>query len=120
MNNLRQYNRGAIKHDHFTCYIYQCQPHSVKFLTEDWEFAVRRQGFKSLDYNEKVFSLNSLDRKHHWMLILPHNEQARQVLMNIDYNDLARQDGSSRCGFGKAQLVESYNVQLKTIQQTYT
>lgn len=108
MKDLRIYNNPPTSHSDFDCWIYQCQPQSYKFLDYDWDFAVRRQGFKSLDYNKKVYDLKELDRRHHWMLIKPKTAEAYNLLLKIDYNELARADGTSRCGFGKADLVREY------------
>lgn len=111
IKDLRVYHAPRITHKDFQCWIYQCQEQSYKFLYEDWEFAVKRQGFKTMDFNEKVFKLEDLDRRHHWMLIKPNTDSARQRLLALDYNVLARLDGTSRIGFGKADLIVFYEGQ---------
>lgn len=105
--NLRK-AKPQLRHKDFECWIFQTQPKYAKFLDEDWEFAVVRQGFYNRDYNEKVFSLPFLDTRQHWMLIKPLTDEAREILLNIDYNKLARANGATRAGFGKADLVEHY------------
>ena len=108
MINLRIKSKPPVNHSDFTAYIYQCQEPSFKYLEMDWEFAVIRQGYGKRDFNDKVFDRSEIDLRQHYILIQPHSQEARQKLLSIDYNVLARRGGNYVFGFGKADLVEAY------------
>ena len=114
MNNLRIKSKPPINHTDFTSYIYQCQEPSFKYLEMDWEFAVIRQGYGKRNFNDKIFNRYEIDLKQHYILIQPHSQKARKVLLSIDYNILARKGGNNVIGFGKADLVEAYE-KLETV-----
>lgn len=104
--DLRTRTAPPTKHVDFTTWTYNATEGAEFVFSEDWEFAVRRQGwgdFTPLHREDDP----ELSRKIQWMLFKPHTEKARENLLSIDYEELAKKNTSVR-GFGKADLVEEY------------
>lgn len=108
-----------ISHSDFKIWQYNATPAAEKTVEEDWEIATYRQGYHN--YNE-LFDHSQYDyikekmtgeRKQQFFFIKPLTEQARQIILNMDFNALAERNTSTP-GFGKGDFV-SYYTELKSL-----
>lgn len=107
-----------ISHSDFKIWQYNATPEAVKNVEEDWEIATYRQGYH--DYNQ-LFSHDDYDyikekmtaptKKQQFFFIKPLTEEARALIMNMDFNALAERNTSTP-GFGKGDFV-NYYIELK-------
>lgn len=106
LKNLRMLTAPPTNHPDFSAWIYNATKEAEVAFDQDWEYAVRRQGWGSFEIISRAESVN-LSRKIQWMLIKPLNEEARKNILSIDYESLAKRN-TSVMGFGKADLVDEY------------
>lgn len=96
--------RPDTSHPDFSMYLYNNTQEARKYFTYDWDFAVYRQGHK--DYSHKIYNIEEIDPKQHWMFFKCHAPKAKQMLMSMDFTSLAVQTVTP--GFGKADVVKMY------------
>jgi hypothetical protein len=114
--NYRLLKVPPISHPDFNIWQHNATPASRKYVDENWEIATWRQGYK--DYN-KFFTREDYDEikdkventNLQFFFIEPLNEQARKIIYNMDFNQLAKRNLSTP-GFGKADFV-GYYIELK-------
>lgn len=106
-----------ISHTDFKIWQYNATPAAVKVVEENWEIATYRQGYHN--YNE-LFTHDQYDyikekmtgeKKQQFFFIKPLTDEARQIILNMDFNLLAERNTSTP-GFGKGDFV-SYYMELK-------
>ena len=115
--DLRLKKQPPISHPDFKIWQYNATPEAVKYVEEDWEIATYRQGhydfnklFTREDY-ETIKEQMTGERKKQFFFIKPLTEEARQIILNMDFNALAERNTATP-GFGKGDFV-SYYVELK-------
>lgn len=115
--DLRLKKQPPISHPDFNIWQYNATPEAVKYVEEDWEIATYRQG--RYDFNQ-IFTREDYavikeqmtgERKKQFFFIKPLTEEARQIIMSMDFNALAERNTATP-GFGKGDFV-SYYVELK-------
>lgn len=115
--NLRLTKQPPISHKDFNIWQYNATPQAIKYVEEDWEYATYRQGYH--DYN-KIFTKEDYTyikekmtgaKKQQFFFIKPLTEDARNVILNMDFNALAERNTATP-GFGKGDFV-SYYTELK-------
>ena len=116
--DLRLKKQPPISHPDFKIWQYNATPEAVKYVEEDWEIATYRQGhydfnklFTREDY-ETIKEQMTGERKKQFFFIKPLTEEARQIILNMDFNSLAERNTVTP-GFGKGDFV-SYYMELKT------
>jgi hypothetical protein len=115
--DLRLKKQPPISHPDFKIWQYNATPEAIKYVEEDWEIATYRQGhydfnklFTREDY-ETIKEQMTGERKKQFFFIKPLTEEARQIILNMDFNALAERNTATP-GFGKGDFV-SYYVELK-------
>lgn len=115
--DLRLKKQPPISHPDFNIWQYNATPEAVKYVEEDWEIATYRQGrydfnqiFTREDYGTIKEQMTG-ERKKQFFFIKPLTEEARQIIMSMDFNALAERNTATP-GFGKGDFV-SYYVELK-------
>lgn len=115
--DLRLKKQPPISHPDFNIWQYNATPEAVKFIDEGWEIATYRQG--RYDFN-KIFTRADYDsikeqmtgeRKKQFFFIKPLTEEARNIILSMDFNALAARNTATP-GFGKGDFV-SYYTELK-------
>ena len=112
-DNRLQHAPAISKPDSFIIWQHNATEGSRKYVDEDWEIALYRQGYKDYskrfhnpeDYNEVrdiVYNTNL-----QLFFIKPLTTHARQVIDNMDFNELAMTNLSTP-GFGKKDFVWCY------------
>lgn len=115
--DLRLKKQPPISHPDFKIWQYNATPEAVKYVEEDWEIATYRQGhydFNKLFTREDYGTIKEQmtgERKKQFFFIKPLTEEARQIILNMDFNALAERNTATP-GFGKGDFV-SYYVELK-------
>lgn len=104
-DNLRITTKPPVTHPDFIMKQYNCTKSAKKFLYEDWDLAVLRQGWGDMTPLDPG---TPLDEKKQWMLFHAKDPQVLDNIRNIDFNELGKKNTSVR-GFGKADVVEEYN-----------
>lgn len=116
--DLRLKKQPPISHPDFNIWQYNATPEAEKFIDEDWEIATYRQG--RYDFN-KIFTRTDYDsikeqmigeKKKQFFFIKPLTEEARKIILNMDFNALAARNTTTP-GFGKGDFV-SYYTELKS------
>lgn len=116
--NLRLKKQPPISHPDFNIWQYNATQEAEKFIDEDWEIATYRQG--RYDFN-KIFTRADYDyikeqmigeKKKQFFFIKPLTEEARKIILNMDFNALAARNTTTP-GFGKGDFV-SYYTELKS------
>ena len=112
--NIRKEEAPPISHPDFELWQFNATPEARKYLDEDWEIALWRQGHK--DYSQRFFKSDDYDTvkdimyntKLQLFLLKPKTEEARKIVLNeMDFDDLALRN-LSMPGFGKADFVAFY------------
>lgn len=110
-HNLRILKSPPIKHNDFNIWQYNATPQAMKYIDENWKYAVYRQGYK--DYNH-LFTKENYDfikkqmiNNVQFFFIEPLCEQAEQFVIHSDFEELAARNTSTP-GFGKADFVSYY------------
>lgn len=101
-----------ISHPDFKIWQHNATEGSRKYVDEDWEIATYRQGYN--DYNELFYRKDYEKLKNfiyttnkQFFFIQPLTEEARSIILNMDFNSLAERNISTP-GFGKADFVSYY------------
>lgn len=115
--DLRLKKQPPVSHPDFNIWQYNATPEAVKYIEEDWEYATYRQGrydfnhiFTRKDY-EIIKEQMTGERKKQFFFIKPLTEEARQIILSMDFNALAERNTATP-GFGKGDFV-SYYMELK-------
>lgn len=119
--DLRIKEPPSIKHKDFDIWQYNATEEAFDCVYEDWEIATYRQGYK--DYNklfyqkdkDEIISLMSgkdNGKKVQFFFIKPKTEEARNIILKMDFNNLAARNTSTP-GFGKADFVSYYQELLE-------
>ena len=118
--DLRLQKMPPVSHDDFNIWQYNATEAAMKTVDEDWEIATWRQGYHEYNdffYRDKYEEIKSrMDgsfngKKQQFFFIKPLTEEAREIIMNMDFNALAERNTSTP-GFGKGDFV-SYYIELK-------
>mgnify|MGYP003463136100 CR=1 FL=1 len=116
ISNSKIFN-DLLNNKYITCIVNDKITFTIKYVEEDWEIATYRQGH--YDFN-KLFTREDYEtikeqmtgpRKKQFFFIKPLTEEARQIILNMDFNALAERNTATP-GFGKGDFV-SYYVELK-------
>ena len=116
--DLRLKKQPATSHEDFEIWQYNATPDAVKYIDEDWKYALYRQGYH--DYS-RIFTRNDYnyirgkmtgEHKQQFFFIKPLNEKAEQIILSMDFNALAERNTATP-GFGKGDFV-SYYLELIT------
>ena len=110
-HNLRILKSPPIKHEDFNIWQYNATPEAMKYLDENWKYALYRQGYK--DYH-KLFTQEEYDEVQQQMkqniqffFFEPLCDRAEQFIHEGDFESLAARNTSTP-GFGKADFVSYY------------
>ena len=110
-HNLRLLKSPPTKHKDFNLWQYNATPEAMKYIDENWKYALYRQGYK--DYS-KIFIrkdydkiLQDMKQNRQFFFIEPLTEQAKQFVLTADFEGLALRNTSTP-GFGKADFVSYY------------
>lgn len=111
--NLRLATRPATEISDFEMYQYNCTPTAEKFFEYEWDFAVRRQGYDSQEFENKYYSYDELKLVENylskqWIFFKSNSEECLKNLLTLDFKKLSEKNTSSAKGFGKADVVEEY------------
>lgn len=105
--DLRLCQRPDTTHPDFSMWQYNCTREAEKFLDEDWDFAVLRQGFG--DYSVRHRDRSALSLKKQWILFKAATPEVLRRLEALDFEALSRTNTSVR-GFGKTEVVAAYRA----------
>lgn len=117
--NLRLTKQPPTSHADFEIWQYNATPEAVKYVEEDWKYAVYRQGYH--DYN-KLFTREDYEyvkekmtgaKKQQFFFIKPLSQEAEDIILSMDFNALAERNTATP-GFGKGDFV-SYYMELKSL-----
>ena len=110
-NNLRILKSPPIKHKDFNIWQYNATPQAMKYIDENWKYAIYRQGYK--DYHH-LFTQNEYDiveeqmkQNIQFFFIEPLCDRAEKFVHEADFEQLASRNTSTP-GFGKADFVSYY------------
>lgn len=109
--NLRILSSPPIKHKDFNLWQYNATPGAMKYIDENWKYALYRQGYK--DYNtiftKKDYDLikEQMNKNIQFFFIEPLCEQAEKFVLKGDFIGLAARNTSTP-GFGKADFISYY------------
>lgn len=112
--DLRLLKTPPTSHEDFEIWQYNATPEAIKYIDEDWKYAVYRQGY--FNYN-KIFTQNDYDyikekmtgkKKQQFFFINPKTKEAEDIILNMDFNALAERNTATP-GFGKGDFVSYYN-----------
>ena len=115
--NKRLLKTPPISHEDFLIWQYNATQQAVGTVEEDWEIATYRQGYH--DYNSLFFKEDyefikekmTGERKQQFFFIKPLTDEARSIILQMDFNHLAERNTSTP-GFGKGDFV-NYYTELK-------
>ena len=108
--DIRIQKAPPIKHSDFEMWQYNNTKQTLKYFTEyEWDFCVPRQGY--YDYDIRIKEEHLCSRKRQWIFFKANNEEALDILFNMDFKKLALRN-TTVLGFGKADVVEEY-IKLK-------
>lgn len=110
-NRLKK--QPPIKHEDFDIWQYNATEGAIKYIDEPWEIATYRQGYH--DYNQLFFQKDynfikekmTGERKQQFFFIKPKTAQAKEIILQMDFNALAERNTSTP-GFGKGDFVNYY------------
>ena len=120
--NYRLLKSPPIKHQDFNIWQYNGTKEAKKYVYENWQIAVYRQGYK--DYTKKFFREQDYEEVKdavenstiQFFFIEPLTEQAKDIILNkIDFEELASRNLATP-GFGKADFVSAYTDILKATE----
>lgn len=112
-SNKRILSSPPISHPDFDIWQYNATIQAENTVEQDWEIATYRQGYH--DYNQlfthddyAYIKEKMTNRpKQQFFFIKPKTEFARNVILNMDFNNLAERNTSTP-GFGKSDFVSYY------------
>ena len=115
-NNLRILKSPSIKHKDFNIWQYNATPEAMKYIEENWKYALYRQGYK--DYH-KLFTQEEheevkqqMKQNIQFFFFEPLCDNAEQFIHEGDFEGLAARNTSTP-GFGKADFVSYYTQWLE-------
>lgn len=117
-DNLRILKAPPIKHEDFNIWQYNATPEAMKYIDENWKYAIYRQGYK--DYHhlftkaEYVTVKEQMEKNIQFFFIEPLCERAESFVHKADFEELAERNTSTP-GFGKADFVSYYLQWIKNI-----
>lgn len=115
-SDLRIKQSLKIQHPDFKLWQYNNTENTLKYINEDWTYAVFRQGYK--DYT-KLFTQQDRQivydymtganngRKSQIFFIKPLTDKADEFVRQLNFKDLAMKNTSTP-GFGKADFIKTY------------
>ena len=111
-HNLRILKSPPIKHEDFNIWQYNATPEAMKYIDENWKYAIYRQGYKDYHYlflKEKEYDIvkEQMKRNIQFFFIEPLCERAERFVHEADFEGLAARNTSTP-GFGKADFVSYY------------
>lgn len=111
--NLRIITKPLTEISDFQMFQYNCTEPAKKYFDYKWNFAVLRQGYNSLAFTKKYFTLEELKQdpnylKKQWIFFNTNSEKVLKKLLKIDFQKLSEKNTSSAKGFGKADVIEEY------------
>ena len=104
--NMRKTEREPIIHPHFKLWQYNNTRAAERYFEYRFDFAVPCQGWQ--DYTIKRTNPDECERHKQWMLLRGVAPHALETLLRIDYEELARLNGTSVPGFRKNDVVSEY------------
>ncbi len=112
--NKRILSSPPISHPDFDIWQYNATVQAENAVEQDWEIATYRQGYH--DYNQlfthddyEYIKEKMINRpKQQFFFIKPKTENARKIILSMDFNNLAERNTSTP-GFGKGDFVSYYN-----------
>lgn len=115
-NNLRILKSPPIKHSDFNIWQYNATPQAMKYIDENWKYALYRQGYKDYnqlftkqDYNEVK---QQMENNIQFFFFEPLCDNAEYFIHEGDFEGLAARNTSTP-GFGKADFVSYYTQWLE-------
>jgi len=111
LEDLRILKAPPIKHEDFNIWQYNATPEAMKYINENWKYAIYRQGYK--DYH-RLFTREEYDivkeqmeKNIQFFFIEPLCKRAEQFICKADFEELAERNTSTP-GFGKADFISYY------------
>ena len=105
LSNLRLTDPPAIQHDDFEMWQYNNTQEARKVFSNNFDFAVIRQGYN--DYSRRETSPSKCELNKQWILFKARNREVLKTLKHIDFTELS-QNNTITPGFGKADVVKEY------------
>lgn len=113
------------KQDDFIIWQHNATDESRKYVDEDWEIAVYRQGYK--DYSKRFYKTNDYNEIRdlvyntnlQFFFIKPLHDKAREIINRIDFEELALSNLSTP-GFGKRDFVQAYDAAAQEMLEAET
>jgi len=111
LEDLRILKAPPIKHKDFNIWQYNATPEAMKYINENWKYAIYRQGYK--DYHrlftreEYAIVKEQMEKNIQFFFIEPLCARAEQFIHKADFEELAERNTSTP-GFGKADFVSYY------------
>lgn len=109
--NLRILKAPPIKHEDFNLWQYNATPDAMKYINENWKYAIYRQGYKDYHYlfTRKEYDIvkEKMENNIQFFFIEPLSERAEQFIHEADFEELAARNISTP-GFGKADFISYY------------
>lgn len=115
-DNLRIIKAPPIKHEDFNIWQYNATPEAMKYIDENWKYAIYRQGYK--DYHHLFTKAEydavkeQMEKNIQFFFIEPLCERAESFIHEADFEELAERNTSTP-GFGKADFVSYYLQWIK-------
>lgn len=110
-NDLRLKKAPPTSHPDFFLWQYNATEEAKKYIDEDWEYAVYRQGYK--DYNILFTKDNysqikeKMNNNIQFFFMKPRTEAAKNFILHADFTALAARNTATP-GFGKADFISYY------------
>lgn len=114
--DLRMRTPPRTSHPDLLLYQYNQTPETEKYFDKErfrWDFAILRQGYG--DYSRKETDPDALKRNRQWIFLGARNEEALEILRNIDFKKLSEKN-TTIPGFGKADVVAEYERIKKPVE----
>lgn len=109
--NLRETKPPKINHPDFFAWQYNNTREALRVFRFPFKFAIPCQGWQ--DYTRRETKAANCEKNKQWILLKAKNAKAHRILFRgIDYNELARENGTTVPGFRKNDLVRSYEAML--------
>lgn len=114
--DLRLKKAPPISHTDFNIWQHNATEQSREYVYKPWEIATWRQGYKDFNkyftQDDKEWLINQVyNTNQQFFFIQPLTDQAREIILNMDFNQLAERNTSTP-GFGKSDFV-SYYLELE-------
>ncbi len=100
--HCRRLLKPQTEHEDFETKIYNKMPTAVKWLSWDWDIAVKR----NTKNGEYIISGEIASENYHWILIKAKTKESLKKLIKIDYSKI--NDNKMTAGMGKADIVKAY------------